>query len=116
MWITLLLLMDQSMISLKGQVFFYCASLKRRSRQDFYSGVVIAGTSWSGLSPQRWLDRLVTLYGAPYSSHDLMFQHLDGTPWDSYYFRNTLSIPSLVEQRLRGDAHLCDLMGPPTTL
>jgi hypothetical protein len=75
--------------------------------------VVIAGTSWSGLSPQRWLDRLSNLLGAPYSSHDLLFQHLDGTPWDSYYFRNTYLIPSLVEQRLRGDAHLCAFDGSP---
>jgi hypothetical protein len=49
-----------------------------KSARTSAADVVIAGTSWSGLSPQRWLDRLATLLGASYSSQDLLFQHLDG--------------------------------------
>jgi hypothetical protein len=38
---------------------------KKKSVQTSTADVVIAGTSWSGFSPQRWLNCLSNLLGAP---------------------------------------------------
>ena len=68
----------------------------------------MAYASVSGLSLGKWLHRLRAALGhasMPVSLEHL-FQHPDGSPWTSQYYRTTYLYPFLHLQRMAGDAHL----------
>ena len=79
-----------------------------KSSRTITADVVMAYTSGSGLSLGKWTHRLRASLGhheIP-SSADRVFQHPDGTPWTSLYFRSTYLWPLLHMQCIAGDAHL----------
>jgi hypothetical protein len=79
-----------------------------KSSKTITADVVMAYTPGSGLSIGKWAHRLRAALG----EHDIpmtpsrIFQHPDGTPWTSLYFRATYLWPLLHMQRIAGDAHL----------
>jgi len=80
--------------------------------------LILAYSSILGLRPGLWVSRLQGLLGLAHGgtcgSEDLVFQHHNGKPWDSRYFREQYLIPSLQAQRLASDAALHPYDGSPS--
>jgi len=80
--------------------------------------LILAYSTILGLRPGLWVSRLQGLLGLAYGgtcrSEDLVFQHHNGKPWDSRYFREQYLIPSLQAQRLASDAALRPYDGSPS--
>jgi len=70
--------------------------------------MIIAYTTFSGLSPGIWFHRLRYSLGIhDWTFNDgFIFVHPDGSPWTSHFFRITYLLPFLTEQQLEGDAYL----------
>lgn len=77
--------------------------------------MIIAYTTFSGLSPSIWFHRLRYSLGInDWTFNDsFIFVHLDGSPWTSHFFRVTYLLPFLTEQQLEGDAYLVAFDGSP---
>jgi hypothetical protein len=76
----------------------------------------IAYQTLSGYHCGKWFHRARRWcsIGADYTTNGTrVFTHLAGTPWTSNYYRHAFLYPSLVRQRLHGDAMLAAFDGSP---
>lgn len=83
-----------------------------KSNRNVRADVIIAFQSRSDLYPGHWFLRLREHRVGPRARLSHIFCHIDGTPWDSNYFRTAYLYPSLHAQRAAGDVHLTSLYSP----
>lgn len=88
-----------------------------KSERSKTADVVVAHTTVSGLSAGFWLETIMSLLELDIPDLEgnttPIFQHQNGSAWDSRYFRQTFLWPSLHEQRLAGDVALRPYIGSP---
>lgn len=79
----------------------------RASRAD----MILAYQSASRLLLGRWVKRALRWAAPGLNSNERVFQHLDGAPWTSSYYRENYVYPSLHSQRAAGDQYLTPFAG-----
>jgi hypothetical protein len=82
-----------------------------KSSRTARADMVLAYLSGSGLPLGEWFLRLQEHRTGHRRLLKRIFCHLDGTPWDSNYFRTAYLYPSLHAQRASGDVYLTPLNG-----
>lgn len=80
-----------------------------KSNRNVRADVIIAFQSRSDLYPGHWLLRLQNHRTGSRACLTHIFCHVDGTRWDSNYFRTAYLYPSLHAQGAAGDVHLASL-------
>lgn len=92
--------------------FFYRLQPETKSDRTTRPDVLLAYKTMSGYFLGKWYHR-ARFYRHLGADHVHIFTHLDGTAWDSLFFRKRFLYPSLHRQRRAGDPYLKPFDGQP---
>jgi hypothetical protein len=87
--------------------------MQTKSDRTRKADVIMAYTSASGLSVEKWYHRLRRALGSGPLGHGAVFRHDDGTVWTFHYYRTNHLLPLLHLQRMEGDLFLAAFDGSP---